>query len=184
LSEVKRWERLESEDVGDYGVFRVVRHRSRSPRDGVVYEFHVVAEPPSVVIVPLTEDGDVVLVEQFRHASQRAELEFPAGFVDDGEDAVTAALRELQEETGYCAADATRITEYVPDPAKFGTPVQLVVARGCTPAGDGDQDAGEDVHVRVVRAAEVPALVRDGTIRSAPAITAWALYELLAADGG
>jgi ADP-ribose pyrophosphatase len=174
----QQWQRLESQVVGDYGVFRVVRHRSRSPRDGSVHEFHVLDVPPAVVVIALTGDGRVVMVEQYRHGSENVELEFPAGFIDEGEDAVDAALRELEEETGYCAGAAVRLVQFLPDPAKQTEPVQLVVARECTPVGERDQDGGEDVHTRLVRVDEVPELLRGGHIRSATDVAAWALFRL------
>jgi ADP-ribose pyrophosphatase len=182
MSHPQPWEQLDSQVVGDYGIFKVVRNRARSPRDGTVHEFHVLDVPPSVVIVPLTADGRVVLVEQYRHASGEVELEFPAGMMEPGEDPVDAGLRELEEETGWCAGAARRLGGFHADPAKQSTPVHMVVALECTAAGERHQDDGEDVHVRVVALDEIPALIRDGRMRSAAAITAWALYGLLA-DG-
>jgi ADP-ribose pyrophosphatase len=178
------WERLESEVVGDHDVFRVVRHRARSPRNGHVHEFHVVDVAPSVVIVPVTTDGLLVLVEQYRHGSRRTELEFPAGMREDGEDPVKAGLRELEEETGYCARSAERIGRFFADPAVLSSDAHIVVAQECSATGERHQDDGEDVHVRVASAAEVGELIRNGEIRSAATITAWALYGMWAGQSG
>lgn len=179
MTKAREWEELETEVVGDYDVFCVRRRLMCSPRTGEPHEFHVLDVPPCVKVIPFTADGRVVMVEQFRQAVQRGSLEFPAGIVEQGEDAVAGALRELEEETGYCAAGAERIAEFDPDPSIQSNAVQVVVAHGCTPSGERDQDEGEDVAVRLVDVGEVNGLIRSGELRHAASISAWALYERL-----
>jgi ADP-ribose pyrophosphatase len=180
----KDWERIESEELADYEVFTVLRHTARSPRTGDVHRFHVLAVPSCVIAIPLTDDGRVVLVEQFRHAIQSTSLEFPAGVVEDGEDAVSAAQRELEEETGYCAGSAELLGEFDPDPAIQSNAVRVVLARSCESVGERDLDDGEDVQVRVVDVADVSRLIDEGSIRSAPAISAWTLFLRSLGTGG
>ena len=176
---VREWECISSEIMGDYDVFKVRRNVMRSPRTGDELAFHMLDVPMCVKVVPVTDDGHIVLVEQYRQAVQRASLEFPAGVMEDGEDAITAAMRELEEETGYRAQKATVAGEFDPDPAIQANTIRIVVAHGCTPDGHRHQDEGEDVQVRVVSPDEVRELIRDGTIRHAAAISAWYLYESL-----
>lgn len=171
------WEQLASSVIADYDVFRVRRRQARSARNGAVHTFHVLDTPSCVNVLPLTADGRVILVEQFRQGVQRVTLEFPAGIVEDGEDPIRAAVRELEEETGYRAASAERLVDLDPDPAIQSSPVVVVVAHGCTGDGVRDQDDGEDVRVRVVAESEVPALLRTGAIRHALAVGAWYHYE-------
>jgi ADP-ribose pyrophosphatase len=177
----RAWDEVEAETVGDYDVFRVRRHVMRSPRTGDLHEFHVVDVPLCVQVIPFTGDGQVVLVEQYRQGVKRLSLEFPAGVVEDGEDPVEAAVRELEEETGYRAAEAELLIDFDPDPAIQSNAITVIVARGCTLRGRRDQDDGEDVHVRVADVAEIDALIRDGRIRHAAAISAWHLYGALRA---
>jgi ADP-ribose pyrophosphatase len=174
---VEEWECVSSEIVGDHDVFKVRRSIMRSPRTGDEHEFHMLDVPLCVKVIPVTEDGHIVLVEQYRQAVQRASLEFPAGVMEPGEDAITAGMRELEEETGYRAKRATVIGEFDPDPAIQANAIKLVIAHGCTPEGRKNQDEGEDVQVRVVTPEEVGRLIRNGTIRHAAAISAWYLYE-------
>jgi ADP-ribose pyrophosphatase len=179
---VEDWERIESEEMGDYDVFTVRRHTARSPRTGAVHQFHVLDVPSCVVAIPFTGDGRVVLVEQFRHAVQRVSLEFPAGVMEDGETAVAAALRELEEETGYCAKTAELVAEFDPDPAIQSNAIKVVLARSCAEGGKRNLDSGEDVQVRLAGVEEVQRLIEEGVIRSAPAITAWTLLRLRATE--
>lgn len=83
---------------------RWVREQLRMP-DGAVIDWYFTDNPPSVVVVPITEAGDVVLVRQYRHNLKRDTLELPAGIVGRDEDLDKAALRELVEETGYELGD-------------------------------------------------------------------------------
>ncbi|MGI5247617.1 NUDIX hydrolase [Dactylosporangium sp. CA-139066] len=84
---------------------RWVREQLRMP-DGAIIDWFYTDNPSSVVVVPITADGGVVLVRQYRHNLKRDTLELPAGIVSKGEDLDKAALRELVEETGYDLADA------------------------------------------------------------------------------
>lgn len=179
MAQARAWDCIENEVVGEYDAFSVRRHVMRSPRTGDLHAFHVVEVPTCVQVIPFTPDGRVVLVEQFRQGVQRVSLEFPAGVVEDGEDPVATALRELEEETGYRAEAAHKLGDFDPDPAIQSNAIQIIVARGCRPDGSRDQDDGEDVEVRIVGADEVGPLIDAGRIRHAASISAWHLYERL-----
>ena len=87
---------------------RFVRERLVMP-DGYETDWYFVDTPPSVLVVPVTADGSLVMVRQYRHNLRRHVLEFPAGVAEDGEDLEEAALRELLEETGYRPASGCRL---------------------------------------------------------------------------
>lgn len=87
---------------------RFVRERLAMP-DGYETDWYFVDTPPSVLVVPVTADGTLVMVRQYRHNLKRHVLEFPAGVVEDGEGLEEAALRELLEETGYRRARGCRL---------------------------------------------------------------------------
>lgn len=183
MSKARTWDSIEDEVVGDYDAFSVRRHVMRSPRTGELHAFHVVEVPLCVQVIPFTDDGRVVLVEQYRQGVQRVSLEFPAGVVEDGEDPVAAAVRELEEETGYCTARADVLGDFDPDPAIQTNAIQIIVARECRAEGTRDQDDGEDVEVCVVGVDEIGDLIAEGRIRHAASISAWHLYERAAAAG-
>lgn len=172
------WPRLASDVLGDFEVFRVRRDRVRSPRTGAVLDRHVLEMPDWVNVVPVTRDGRIVLVEQFRHGTREATLELPAGIVDPGEDPCAAGLRELEEETGFRAAASRLLGVVEPNPALQDNRSTIVLAEDCVADGRVAQDEGEDVRVHVVEPARVRELIASGVIRHAIAIAAWYRYEL------
>ncbi len=173
----RAWEVVEREPVADCQVFRVERLRVRSPRDGRVYDRHVLEVPDWVNVVAFTDDGRIVLVEQYRFGAGVLSLEFPAGILEPGEDPATGGLRELREETGYDSADAEAVGFVWANPALQDNRQHAILARGCRRAADPHQDEGEDVHVRLVTPDELRALIRDGTIRHALALATWFLVQ-------
>jgi ADP-ribose pyrophosphatase len=127
----------------------------------------VVEHPGAVAIVPLHDDGRVVLVRQYRHAVGRSLLEIPAGTLDQGEEsAEAAAARELQEETGYRAARLTPLATFYPAPGFATERMTVFLATGLTD-GDPGQMEDENITVEMVPLAELPALLARGEIADA-----------------
>jgi 8-oxo-dGTP pyrophosphatase MutT (NUDIX family) len=84
-------------------------HEKLSMPDGYVIDWYYMDVPPSVMIVPVTPEGDVVLVRQYRYNLRKYTLELPAGTVGKGESPEEAAERELREETGYAVSGIDRL---------------------------------------------------------------------------
>jgi ADP-ribose pyrophosphatase len=149
---------------------RFVRELVQMP-DGYRCDWYYVDTPPSVMIVPLTTDGNLVLVRQYRHNLKDHVLEFPAGTISEGEEPEAAALRELEEETGYALAEGARLRPLgafysLPSETNKYTHVFLatpVIATGMA-RGDTEIEKYFDMNVVVVPAAD--ALHGIGTIIS------------------
>jgi ADP-ribose pyrophosphatase len=115
----------------------------------------------AAVILAIDEDH-VLLVEQYRVPLERNCLELPAGLVgddQDGEEAEAAAIRELEEETGYRAASMTGLGCYHSSPGMVSEGFTLLRAEGLERAGDGGGVEGEEIVVHRVALAEVPTFV-------------------------
>lgn len=124
------WREIRREPVADCRIFAVERSIALSPADGRAHTFHRIQSPDWAQILPITPAGEAVLVRQYRHGCQRATLEIPAGLVDAGEDAATAALRECLEETGYRAREAVPLGVVNPNPALFANRLHSFFAVG------------------------------------------------------
>lgn len=167
------WRVDQPELVADYRVFRVQKVKTQSPRNGETFEFNIIDRRDCVLLIPFTTDGRVILVEQFRPGIQAASLEFPAGVMDEGEEPVGAARRELEEETGYRAQKFEIVGDVFQDPALLNTRITFIAAFDCAPTGEKQQDDAEDVHTQLRSIEEVDQLIADGTIKHSVVIAAW-----------
>ncbi|SIT66833.1 NUDIX domain-containing protein [Edaphobacillus lindanitolerans] len=133
--------------------------------DGKPAKRELVRHPGAVAIVPLLEDGRIVLVEQYRKALGKSMIEVPAGKLEPGEAPAVTARRELEEETGYACAELVHITTFATSPGFADEVVHMFAARGLTrieePAA-GDEDEFVELHEATLEEAE--AMMEDGRI--------------------
>lgn len=134
-------------------------------------EREIVEHPGSIVLVPVTGRGSVLLVRQWRHPAKAALLEAPAGHIDPGETPEAAAQRELQEETGHRAARLFKLSEFWIAPGWCTEYMYAYLATGLT-ASRLPQDIDEDVSVEETSLGEIPDLIRSGAIRDTKTISA------------
>lgn len=118
----------------------------------------------AAAIIAIDEHGCVLLVEQFRVPLGRVCLEIPAGLIGDddgheGESAEVAAMRELEEETGYTAAQMDNLGEFYSSPGMVSESFTLMRARGLTRVGKGGGLPGEDITVHRVALEQLPQFV-------------------------
>ena len=129
-----------------------------------------VLHPGAVMVIPLLDDGRVVLERQYRHPIGHVMVEFPAGKLDPGEDRLDCARRELREETGYTArewAHAGVLHPVISYSTEFN---DIWFARGLTP-GERRLDDGEFLDVITATPQELLALCRDGGVTDAKTLT-------------
>jgi ADP-ribose pyrophosphatase len=116
----------------------------------------------SAAVILAVDDGHVILVEQYRVPIGAPCIELPAGLVGDeeeGEEAAVAAIRELEEETGYRAERVVDLGRYHASPGMSSEGFTLLRAEGLTKVGEGGGVAGEDIQVHRVKLEEVSAFV-------------------------
>jgi 8-oxo-dGTP pyrophosphatase MutT (NUDIX family) len=160
----RRWKTLASKTLLERWWLTLREDRVRLPSGAEIDEFHVAEYPDWALAVALTEDGQAVLVEQYRYAVDRVALEFAAGVVAPGEPPVEAARRELLEETGYEADDWTALGRCAVEPARHTNYGHLFVARGARRVAAPSLDATEDLRVRLVPPADLVPLAERGEI--------------------
>jgi ADP-ribose pyrophosphatase len=147
--------------------------------DGERADYYWIDPPDAAMVLAVTDDEEVVVVEQYRPRLRLHVLGLPAGGVDPGEDPEAAAGRELREETGYTADSLSHLDTYVPSGwARYRR--HVFVAEGITP-GDPDHDEGEFIETDLVPAEELLDVVRE---RPGPAFGGVLTPLLLAREAG
>ena len=167
--------RLSSQQVFDGTLLKVYRDAVSLP-DGSAGTREYIKHPGAVAIVPLFDDGRVLLERQFRYPHHREFIEVPAGKIDPGEPLLETAKRELLEETGYVAAEWTRIGVIHTAIAYTDEAIEIFLARKLEER-ERKLDAGEFLETFAVPFAEALAMVRDGRITDAKTVSALLLVE-------
>lgn len=151
-----------------------VRQDTVALPDGTLIDDYFVAELPHVALVmPVTLHKEVVFVRQYRHAAGQIMLELPAGnFNPQTEEAATAALRELQEETGYQASAVESLGVLYDNPVKCTYETHVFLARDVVPGGKQIWDVTEEIEVVTLPLSEIPRAITAGKISVSGSIAA------------
>jgi ADP-ribose pyrophosphatase len=164
-----REERVASELLFQGKFLRCKRDTVRLP-DGHMAAREYVVHPGAVVVVPLLDDGRVVLERQYRYPIGRVMIEFPAGKLDAGEDPWLCGQRELLEETGYTAREWACAGAMHLAIAYSTEIIHIYFARGLSP-GARQLDHGEFLDVFTATPAELLAWCREGVVTDAKSQT-------------
>ena len=145
--------------------------------DGKVVQRDFIHYKGAAVILPVLDDGAIVLIRNYRFAVEEHLWELPAGILEDAEDPADCAARELTEETGYTARSIEKLGEFYPGPGTNDERMHSFLASGLT---DGEQNLEEyeQITVDVFPAAKVRQMVCDGTIHDGKTIATLAMYWL------
>ena len=159
-------------------LFRVLREEVREPGDKIAHR-DVIRHNGSVVILPVLDsskkDPLIVMERQYRHAAGQYLWEVPAGKMDEGEERLTAAKRELKEETGYRAKKWTKLVRYFASPGFLGEWMQVFLAEGLVP-GEATPEEDELLEVVLVPLSEVLRMIDEGKILDGKTLVSVQLY--------
>ena len=135
--------------------------------DGSIHEIATIRHAPCVVLIPVLDDGRIVLIRQYRHSVKRVLWELPAGSIDPGEAAEAAALRECEEETKLAPGRVEQLAAMFPAPGYCDEEMLFFRATGLhAPAVDSTHrpDEDEDISVHPTTVAEARAMLARGDI--------------------
>jgi len=169
-----RERRIDGKQVYAGALLDVRRDRARLP-DGKEAVREYIVHPGAVLVVPVRDDGRIVVERQYRYPHDRAFLEFPAGKLDPGESALATGVRELAEETGYRATVWTRLGIVHPVISYSTEAIELYAARRLVHVG-ACLDAGEFLEIVDCSEAELYAAIEEERVTDAKTVAALALY--------
>jgi 8-oxo-dGTP pyrophosphatase MutT (NUDIX family) len=176
-----KWTILKTIQLADCRVFTVHKNIASAPGSAETHDFYVIRPRNWVNVIPITAEGEVVLVEQYRHGIDEVVLEIPGGMIDPEDvSSLSAATRELVEETGYVAEEMIFIGRTQPNPAIQDNYCDTYLAVNAKYVQAPQFDGNEDIELKLVQRESIPELIYTGAISHALVIVAFhylSLYE-------
>ena len=128
-------------------------------------------------VVPFISNDEILIIKSYRHIVDSVEIEVPSGYIDDGESAKQAAVRELAEETGYSAKDVISVGSYTLDYSMFEQKGNLFIAYGLSKEQEQSLGMMEKIETETMKVKEIEELLLEGKISNAASIVA--LYRAI-----
>jgi ADP-ribose pyrophosphatase len=176
-----KWETLSTEYIIKKPWATMRKDECRMPNGKIVDDYYVLEYADWANAVAITEDNEVLLVKQYRHAADVVLLEIPGGVIDEGEDPKTGMRRELLEETGYQFDDIELISVVYPNPSTGNNRCHAFLAKGGKLVQEQKLDEHEEIIVEKVSIPELKQLLAENKFGQALHISA-IFYALLKLD--
>ena len=162
--EKPQWRRLSSSYVVQSPFMRLRVDEVELPDGTLIPNYYVRESPGFVIVFAVTEHDRILAVRQYRYGSDEIHLELPAGMLDDGEDPLACAQRELAEETGYVSADWEFVAAYFVEPVRSMAKAHVFVAYGARKAREPQLDATEALELELPSFEDFRKMLADGRI--------------------
>ena len=159
------WKILKSEYLFSDLWFKVRKDKCETPGGKTIDPYYVYEFPTWVTAVPVTDDGRIIMVKQYRHALGKTCIEIPGGCVDDTDKNFEEAIaRELKEETGYTFSSFEYLGPTSANPSTNNNLMHMFLARGGKLTSKQELDGNEEIEVELFSVDEVKQLLRDKKI--------------------
>lgn len=178
MTDISAERRLSGETIYSGRVVTLELDRVALPGGGETLR-EVVRHRGAAVVLPVLDDGRIVMVRQYRYPVAASLLELPAGTLEPGEEPGRCAARELVEETGYRAAALSPLGRFYSAPGYTDELLHAMLATGLEPAAGADPDDDELIEIELVEPAELLRRISSGEIRDAKTIATVMLARLL-----
>ena len=174
------WQQISFDYIHEESWFKLRRDRVRKGSGGEMYPYYVLEYTNWATVFPVTTEGKVILLKQYRYGAGEWSIEIPGGIMDPHEtDPLAAGRRELLEETGYSCGQIREVGKVTPNPATANNWMHIFLATDCQLTHDQSFDPHEELDVFLASIEEVKQLIRENKIIQSLHVTAM-LYALLA----
>ncbi len=167
-----KWKTISSEYLFDDLWFKIRRDKCITPSGKIIDPYYVYEFPDWVNAVPVTKEGKIILVRQYRHALGEICIELPGGCVDTTDtDYQAAVARELLEETGYSFSSYEYLGRISANPSTNSNLMHMFLATGGVLVGAQQLDGNEEIEVEIFSVEEVKKLIRENKILQSMHVT-------------
>lgn len=174
---MKKWKILGQETVCDFKLFKFYRRDLHNTHKHTEHHFYVMETPDWVNVVPVTPEGKIVMIRQYRAGTDEITIEIPGGVIDKTDASPEAAARrELEEETAYVSDTLSLLGSVHPNPSFMSNTCYFVLVKGARAVGETRFDPGEDIETFEMTVAELKEAIRTGKIRHALTVAALGIY--------
>lgn len=171
----KKWKVIESEYIIKRQWLTARRDKLELPDGRIMDEYYVLEYPDWVNVIAITKDGQFIMEKQYRHGLGVYSIELPCGVIDEGEEPIEAAKRELLEETGYSGGEWSKLMSLSPNPGAMTNLSHCFLAVGVEKTAEQSLDENEDLTVHLMSETEVKSLLKENKICQALMVAA--LYK-------
>ncbi|AFZ03664.1 NUDIX hydrolase [Calothrix sp. PCC 6303] len=173
MNKLKKWTTLKSEMVLNHNWCKVRQDEIQLPNGTIIDDFFVHIKPDVALVLAITENQEIIFVQQYRHAIDDFFIELPAGtFNPEQESSEEAALRELEEETGYIVQDIQKIATLYDRPSKDTNKTHLFFAKNAVQLGTRKLDVTEEIKIILIPVDQVLDKINQGEISVMGTVTA------------
>jgi 8-oxo-dGTP pyrophosphatase MutT (NUDIX family) len=159
-----KWKTLSSKYISRHKYFTARVDKCEASDGKIVEEYFVVELPKTACALAITEDGEALMVKQYRHPVEEILLELPGGFIDDNESPEVAMKRELMEETGYEFASVEQVGIIAANPGVLNNYTALFLAKGGKQTGKQNLDHNEEIEIITIPLNELKTMFLENKI--------------------
>jgi ADP-ribose pyrophosphatase len=173
------WIKLGSREIYQNRILRLREDKYHFIPNDIKKDFTILEISDWVNVIPVTDKGDIVMIKQFRHGTDSVTLEIPGGLIEKDDDSpLVAALREMEEETGYFSDEMIHIGTVEPNPAIQTNRCHTFLAKNAYMKSPQNFDPTESIRLELINAEKVLEMIKEGKITHGLVVAAFAFYML------